>query len=298
MKLRLGLRTLKTAAAVIIALALADTFGASSGKLIFAVLGVMAAMQPTFKDSWESCLTQIVGVILGAAAGLLLRLLPIAPAFSSGIGILLVIVGYNSLGIRFDPGLACIIVVTVCTTADMHPMDYAFDRIWDTAIGLVVGMLINTLVFPYDNSRRIRNAVHSLDKEVMKFLADMFDGDDQLPNDAKTTQQLQRIARELEIFAAQRLPFRQRRHDRQLAAFLKCQKNARLLLSHLTVLSNRQTPGWLNQENYLALQDRGVACPPVGGPVDPVTNYHVSAILRLRQELLSSLASQHSPEKK
>ncbi len=294
MKLRLGLRTLKTAVAVIIALALADAFGASSGKLIFAVLGVMAAMQPTFKESWESCLTQIVGVFLGAAAGLLLRLLPVSPAFISGIGILLVIVGYNSLGIRFDPGLACIIVVTVCTTADLHPVDYAFDRIWDTAIGLVVGMLINTLVFPYDNSRRIRTAIHSLDKEVMAFLGDMFDGDDHLPSDQKTTQQLQKIARELEIFAAQRLPFRRRRHEQQLAAFRECQKNAQLLLGHLTVLSNRDTPGWLNQENYLALQDRGAVCPPVGEPVDPVTNYHVSAILRLRQALLNALARQHS----
>ncbi len=294
MKLRLGLRTLKTAVAVIIALALADAFGASSGKLIFAVLGVMAAMQPTFKESWESCLTQIVGVFLGAAAGLLLRLLPVSPAFISGIGILLVIVGYNSLGIRFDPGLACIIVVTVCTTADLHPVDYAFDRIWDTAIGLVVGMLINTLVFPYDNSRRIRTAIHSLDKEVMAFLGDMFDGDDHLPSDQKTTQQLQKIARELEIFAAQRLPFRRRRHEQQLAAFRECQKNAQLLLGHLTVLSNRDTPGWLNQENYLALQDRGAVCPPVGEPVDPVTNYHVSAILRLRQALLNALAHQHS----
>lgn len=293
MKLHLGLRTLKTAVCVIIALALADAFGASSGRQIFAVLGVMAAVQPTFQESRKACLTQIVGVILGAAAGLLLRQLPASPALRSGIGILLVIVGYNSLGIRFDPSLACIIVVTVCTTADLRPMDYAFDRIWDTAIGLAVGMLINTLVFPYDNSRRIRSAVHSLDSEVMKFLADMFDGDDHLPDDSKTAQQLQRIARELEIFAAQRLPFRQRRHAQQLAAFLECQKNARLLLSHLTVLSNREAPGWLNRENYLALQDRGAVCPPEGEPGDPVTNYHVAAILRLRQDLLSALARQH-----
>ncbi len=292
MKLRLGLRTLKTALAVIISLALAQAFGASSGKLIFAVLGVMAAVQPTFKESWESCLTQILGVLLGAAAGLLLRLLPISPVITSGMGILVVIVIYNSLGIRFSPGLACIIVVTVCTTADMHPVEYALDRIWDTAIGLVVGMLINTLVFPYDNSRRIRSAVHSLDKDVMGFLSEMFDGDDTLPTAGSTTQRIHQIAREMEIFINQRLPYHRRRHRLQLAAFLKCQENARKLLAHMEVLSHIPNPGHLTQENYLSLCDWGVELPQPGEPTDPVVNYHVENILRLRQELLNALATQ------
>ncbi len=292
MKLKLGLRTLKTAAAVIISLALAQAFGASDGKLIFAVLGVMAAVQPTFKESWESCLTQIVGVVLGAAAGVLLHLLPISPVVTSGIGILVVIVFYNSLGIRFSPGLACIIVVTVCTSHDLRPVDYALDRIWDTAIGLVVGMLINTLVFPYDNSRQIRSAVHSLDKEVMEFLADTFDGDDQRPSPKKPTQRLEQIARELEIFSNQRLPFHRRRQKLQLAAFQKCQKNAQQLLAHMQVLSHIAEPGHLNQDNYLSLCDWGVELPQPGKPVDPIANYHVAQILTLRQQLLYALATQ------
>ena len=123
MKVKLGLRTVKTAVAVVISLALAELFGRSDGKLIFAVLGVMAAVQPTFKESWESCLTQVLSVILGAITGLLLHLIPISPAITSGAGVLLVIVTYNSLGIRFSPGLACIIVVTICTDAGVHPTD-------------------------------------------------------------------------------------------------------------------------------------------------------------------------------
>ncbi len=292
MKLHLGLRTIKTAVAVAIALVLADFFGASDSKLIFALLGVMAAVQPTFKESWESCLTQIVGLILGAAAGLLLRLLPIPAVFTSGLGILVVIVFYNSLGIRFSPSLACIIVVTICTSADVHPLRYALDRIWDTAIGLTVGMLINTLVFPYDNSRRIRTAVHSLEKEVMGFLSDMFDGDDKLPNAEKTTHRIEQIARELEIFAGQRLPYRRHRQKMQLAAFRRCQADAQQLLAHLQVLSQMEEPGYLDQDNYLSLMDWGVEIPQPGEPVDPIVNYHVARILELRQSLLSALATQ------
>lgn len=292
MKVKLGLRTVKTAVAVVISLALAELFGRSDGKLIFAVLGVMAAVQPTFKESWESCLTQILGVILGAITGLLLHLIPISPAITSGAGVLLVIVTYNSLGIRFSPGLACIIVVTICTDAGVHPTDYALDRIWDTAIGLVVGMVINTLVFPYDNSRRIRSAVHSLEKEVMLFLGDMFDGDNKLPTADASAERIQQIARELEIFSNQRMPYRRQRHAQQLAAFRKCIDDGNQLLAHMKVLSHIGEPGHLNQENYLYLMDWGVEIPVPGEPVDPVVNYHVAQILKLRQGLLDALATQ------
>ena len=292
MKVKLGLRTVKTAAAVVISLALAELFGRSDGKLIFAVLGVMAAVQPTFKESWESCLTQVLGVILGAITGLLLHLIPISPAITSGAGVLLVIVTYNSLGIRFSPGLACIIVVTICTDAGVHPTDYALDRIWDTAIGLMVGMVINTLVFPYDNSRQIRSAVHSLEKEVMLFLGDMFDGDNKLPTADASAERIQQIARELEIFSNQRMPYRRQRHAQQLAAFRKCIDDGNQLLAHMKVLSYIGEPGHLNQENYLCLMDWGVEIPVPGEPVDPVVNYHVAQILKLRQGLLDALATQ------
>ena len=292
MKVKLGLRTVKTAVAVVISLALAELFGRSDGKLIFAVLGVMAAVQPTFKESWESCLTQILGVILGAITGLLLNMIPISPAITSGAGVLLVIVTYNSLGIRFSPGLACIIVVTICTDAGVHPTSYALDRIWDTAIGLAVGMGINTLVFPYDNSRQIRSAVHSLEKEVMLFLADMFDGDGVLPTAAASLARIQQIGRELEIFSNQRMPYRRPRYARLLAAFRKCIDDGHQLLAHMEVLSHISEPGHLNQENYLSLMDWGVEIPVPGKPVDPVVNYHVTQILKLRQGLLDALATQ------
>ena len=46
-------------------------------------------------------------------------------------------------------------------------------------------MLVNTLIFPYDNSKRIQETVECLDKEVLRFLEDMFDGDNILPDTEK-----------------------------------------------------------------------------------------------------------------
>ena len=86
-RIHIGLRTIKTAAAVIIAMIIVDFFGTTPSKLIFAMLGAMAAVQPTFQESVESCLTQIVGVLFGAMSGILLLALPLSPLAATGIGI-------------------------------------------------------------------------------------------------------------------------------------------------------------------------------------------------------------------
>ena len=70
-KLHIGLRTIKTTAAVILSMITVTYWGTTDSKLIFAMLGAMAAVQPTFKASVESCVSQTVGVLFGAAVGVL-----------------------------------------------------------------------------------------------------------------------------------------------------------------------------------------------------------------------------------
>ena len=53
-RFRIGFRTIKTAVAVIIAMLIVTSYGATTSKLIFAMLGAMAAMEHTFKESLES----------------------------------------------------------------------------------------------------------------------------------------------------------------------------------------------------------------------------------------------------
>lgn len=124
-----GPRTIKTATAVVLSMIIVELYGATASKLTFAMLGAMAAVQPTFKDSVESCLTQIIGVLFGAVAGVLLLLLPVHCLVATGIGLVLVITIYNALRIRFSPSLSCFMVVMICTTSGVEPMTYAFGRI-------------------------------------------------------------------------------------------------------------------------------------------------------------------------
>ena len=293
-KFHIGLRTVKTAAAVVISLILADVAGTTGSRLIYAMLGAMAAVQPTFKASVESCFTQIVGVLFGAVMGVLLVNLPIPGLVAAGIGIVLVITLYNGFGIRYAPGLPCLIVVSICTIPDSTPLLNALGRVWDTAIGLTVGMVINTLIFPYDNSRQIRATVESLDREVLHFLEEMFDGDETLPDETEMVKQIGVMAQQLAIFSDQKLLLRLRRQNRELETFRLCESKARELLARMTVLSGVGRPGRLNEENRRRLAAAGAVIRderPLDSVMerDVVTNYHISQILTIRRELMEAL---------
>lgn len=292
--IRIGLRTIKTVAAVVLSMILVDQVGTTTSRLIFAMLGAMAAVQPTFKDSLDSCLTQIVGVLFGAAVGIVFMNLHLHPMAACGCGMLLVITAYNVLRIQFSPTLPCLIVVTLCTADEIAPVLYACGRVWDTAVGLGVGMAINTLVFPYDNSKRLRATVLSLDKEVLRFLEEMFDGDQEMPNAAEMTAKIDDLSRQLDIFANQKVLRDHIRRQKQLATFQVCADKARQLTAHMEVLCHMGHAGNLSKATMKRLKDCGASIRDdhirdAIQSADVVVNYHVSKILTLREELLQAL---------
>lgn len=289
-----GLRTLKTVAAVLISMLIVSAYGTSDSKLIFAMLGAMAAVQPTFKESVQSCLTQIVGVLFGAVLSILLLALPLPPLVNTGIGMVLVIALYNMFHIQFSPSLPCFIVVMLCISSDIDPVSYSIGRIWDSAIGLGVGMLINMLVFPYDNSHRIRQTAQSLDTELIAFLEEMFDGDEVLPDAEAMAAKIDDLRQQLKILKNQKLILRLRRQSRELEIFRICEGKARQLIAQMEVLCRMGRPGRLSDENRRRLQACGAQIRdsrPLDSVLerDVVTNYHVGQILTLRRELLDVL---------
>lgn len=293
-RIRIGLRTVKTVAAVIISMLVVDRFGTTTSPLIFAMLGAMAVVQPSFKESLESFLTQIVGTLFGALIGSILLPVTIHPLVSIGIGIILVITLYNCFHIHYSPSLPCLILVIIFTTGQTQPMLYAFQRVWDTTIGMVVGMLINTLVFPYDNSNRIRATAQSLDREVIHFLEDMFDGDDKLPDVDVMIAKIDELSRELTIFENQKFLRDSRRQQRQLQTFKACAGKARQLIAHMEVLCHMGHAGHLSKATLKRLKDCGANIQDdrivdAIQSTDIVANYHVAKILTLREELLEAL---------
>lgn len=293
-KFRIGLRTLKTAAAVLISMMIVTSYGATTSRLIFAMLGAMAAMEHTFKQSLESCLTQFIGMFFGALVGVFLLELPLPSLLAAGIGIVFVITLYNVFHIKFSPSLPCLIVAIICTTPNIQPFTYAVGRLWDTAIGLSVGMIINTLIFPYNNSRQIKATAECLETELIVFLEDMFDGDNHLPDTEKMTKMIDEMKQQLKIFSKQWLLLHLKRNRHKLEIFLILEGKARELAAQMEVLCRMNYPGRLNDKNRKRLEEcdakiKDERILDVEQELDIVTNYHVAQILTLRQELIEVL---------
>lgn len=288
------MRTVKSAVAVMIAMAVVYFYGVTTSRIIFAVLGAMEAMQPTIKASLRSCLTQVTGVISGALFGLFLNALGLHPLITTGIGIVMVISVYNALRIQFSPSLPCLIVVTICTTPDIAPFIYASGRIWDTLIGFAVGITINALIFPYDNRKQIRYTLESLDRELIRFLEDLFDGDG-IPPDAKLmADKVSTMASQMTVFTNQKLIMQLKRQQEDIRSFEVCEKDARELLARMEILSHIGDPGRLSDENRQALMECGAVIKDTRPLIDPtereiVVNYHIRQILRLRKDLTNEL---------
>ena len=293
-RIHIGRRTFKTALAVLISLIIVSLYGATTSKMIFAMLGAMGAMEMTFQKSLESCIAQIVGVLFGVFAGVALRSLPIHPLVCVGIGIIFIIVLYNVFQIRFSPTLPCLMIVTICTTADIQPFTYAMGRLWDTFIGLAVGMIINVVVLPYDNSLKIRQAIEYLEKEVIVFLEDMFDGDKEYPDTIKMRKTIDDMGSQLGIYSMQWLPVVAKQDMHKLGVFLRCQNKSRELLAQMEVLHQMEHPGRLDADVKKRLEESGADVRDKRvidrvEEIDIITNYHVAKILDLRDELIETI---------
>lgn len=296
-RFRIGMRTIKTVVAVIIAMLLVETNISSYSHLSLAMLGAVAAVQPSFKESIDSSRAQIVGTITGGIVGSLLLLTPLPTIVITGIAVVVVITVYNLFHINYAPSLPILVVVILCTTPDENPFIYAAARLWDTVIGIAVGLVINTLVFPYDNSRQIRFAAESLDKMLLKFLEEMFDGDEVLPDADDMAAQVDSMDRMLKIFSQQRLFSHLNTQRKEVAMFKICENKGKALVARTQLLARMGTPGHLSQETYDRLIEAGanIRDLPYTGEFDErdiVINYHIKQILTLRRELLEVLSKE------
>ncbi|MBQ4642083.1 MAG: FUSC family protein [Oscillospiraceae bacterium] len=235
-KPHIGLRTLKTALAVMLAIAVADAYGATDSRLVFAMLGAMLTMEPTFRDAFLTFIFRTVGVLLGAVMGVLLQMLPLPQLVSIGIGVVLLITLYNVLHVHYSPLMPCLILVMLFVESNLHPWEYAFGRVWDTAIGMVIGLAINMLVLPYDNSKIIFRLLQELEVSLDTYLRKAEDNALTPEDEAAIRQQVASVQRGIVLYADQKLFLRLRRQRQLLARFRQVEMILSNSLAHVQIL--------------------------------------------------------------
>ncbi|MDO4270958.1 MAG: aromatic acid exporter family protein [Eubacteriales bacterium] len=283
----IGLRTVKTALAVALALLFADLRG--SPAPIFAAIGAIVAMNRTIGDAFQSCLTQCFGILLGAGFGaVFVTLFDDFRYIGVGLGMIGLILLCVELKLQFAVPLACIVFVSICLSPADGAFLYGANRLLDTAIGLGTALAVNIAVKPYNNRTQIAQMITHFLQAVPSYVDErVLHG--RYPDLSPLRKQLRRISEELSVFEKQNV-FRKPDHAGQAAFLRGCEQLAHTLLQELTALCAMDERGTLSPQNAEGLALLGLAVPealpaPSRTDADVVGNYHLRSLLGAYQYL-------------
>lgn len=291
---RIGLRTVKTGLAVIIALFLATL--RPSAIPIFAAIGAIVVMSRTLSDAITAATTQLAGITCGALAGCLFTLLfPNDRYFAIGLGLILLIPICQPLRIGFAVPLTCIVFVSVCLYDPTRgtPVAYAINRFLDTSIGLSVGFVINAVIKPYNNHSLILRLFREYLEAYPPALSELL-MHGHYPVLAPFEAKMRRLHDEIRIFSEQ--PFPHRKERKEEAAYLEgCYQLAEKMYMALAALCGMDILGTPCQRSCKRLSALGIVLPSIDAPHPPldedstVLNYHLNTLLDARGFLVELL---------
>ena len=241
-RFRVGQRAIKTAISVGLALALAMVLGSSLP--IFAAIGAISVMSRTWVDSLKESLNQIAGTFLGyLIACVFVTVLPNPTFFVwMALGVLCVISLCIGLKLNFAIPLASIVFADVCLYTGGDSIVYGFHRFTDTLVGLVVALLVNVVIRPYNNRQKIINMMNEIQKMFLPLLQSRV-LEHRYPDLTPLTEKMTSLASELRIFEKQPVALWQHAvrvaARRQEAAYLRgCEQLLAKMCGELAALCN------------------------------------------------------------
>lgn len=284
-KFRIGLRTVKTALAVALSLLAARLLG--STLPIFAAIGAISVMSRTLTDTLQECLTQLAGTLVGfMIASLFVLILP-TPSFFlwMGLGTLVVILLCIRLKLNFAIPLACIVFADICLySGDGAPVLYGFHRFTDTVVGLVVALIVNMTIKPYNNGEQIKRMLLHIQQSFPEYLSERVLLGHYAELSPLSTS-LRRLDEELRIFERQILP-NKKEHGQQATYLRGCQQLTRRMFEELTALCTMDVPGAPDADSLVRLAALGLTMPEqlplpshYSAEDNIVLNYHLRTLL-------------------
>jgi len=163
---------LKTAAAAVLAWVLAvHVFDIPQAFLApwAALLTVHATVFRTLRRGVQQVGATVLGVLLAFACGTVFG----ATALSLGVAVLLGLLAGSVRGLRAETTTAAATALVVLTTGYSDDSHLLVARLFDTATGIAVGLLVNLLVWPPLRDRSAAYQVDVIDDRIGELLVEM-----------------------------------------------------------------------------------------------------------------------------
>lgn len=173
----IGMRSIKTAAAVIIALIAVDLLQLKSPSIV--ATAVITAMATNIHESFAASLFRTLSTLIGVVLAIAFQLLNFANPFSAGLGVLIIIIACNLLGIQKALVLATLIFISVLTyefETDRDLVMYAVYRLIDTMVGSIIALVVNIVLFRPKQEKFLIESYLALVPQIETSLIDIVNG--------------------------------------------------------------------------------------------------------------------------
>jgi len=167
----IGMRTLKTGIATTVTATIA--LSPIIGNPFYALMGTVFGMQNTVSNSFKMGIGRVIGTAIGAFIGFTFAFFELSSPPFIGLAIALVIIICGLFKIRDS----ILITVTLCLLIMFNPtregglLLYTFRRTLDTALGVVIGFLINRFIAPPNHLKSLITELEillTLTRKVLK----------------------------------------------------------------------------------------------------------------------------------
>lgn len=281
-----GLRTLKTAISVTVALLIVQLYTNNNDAMFYAALGALVAMDTTLDRSLHQSITQLLSVLFGTIVGyaVLFVFHTSIPAWSVGLGTLILILLCNQLKFSYTITLSSIVFLSACMY-NSHSSDLLRDatlRVINTSVGLATALVVNIAIRPYNNKSRILFTLKKLRRQIPQDLERVIVHEHFVGNQPYISL-IRAIERELAMYHAQR--FFHRKNDDE-ALLSGCLQLAERMVQELEAICGMDTLGDLASDNEARLKHLGISIPEQGIGNRKCTrrdtivmNYHLDKLL-------------------
>jgi len=142
---KIGLRNIKTALAVLLCFGVFALLGRENA--FFACVAAVICMQNTIDSTLQAGKNRLIGSVLGGALGYVFVEFLGRGALLSSLGIVVIIYLCNLLKQKEAIVLACVVFLSIIINlSDGSVHLYAFNRVLDTFIGIVLATVINYFI--------------------------------------------------------------------------------------------------------------------------------------------------------
>ncbi len=154
----IGMRTLKTGLAIVLTTLLYAWINRTDQSLFLALIAAIVAMQGTVETSLRFGVQRLIGTAIGGVLGVIfVAIFTVFPIHSNRIVYAIFLAGVSMIAItvcvwlnlKLAATMALVVLLATLINVDVSlSIPYALNRILDTAIGVIVSIVVNLTIRP------------------------------------------------------------------------------------------------------------------------------------------------------